>query len=134
MAAAGFLFLLVLLGQDSLHHVANFGDVGQIYFRCNRLRGPRSRSAVGGGMGSVLKMRANLIGFVILNRAGVGLAFAQAELRQHVKYLTALDFHLSREIVDSNLTHPPLFEKCCPKPLVAHSYLSAMVCGTSIIA
>ena len=134
MAAAGFLFLLVLLGQDSLHHVANFGDVGQIYFRCNRLRGPRSRSAVGGGMGSVLKMRANLIGFVILNRAGVGFDSGDAELRENVDNCARLDFQLARKIVDSNLTHPPLFEKCCPKPLVAHSYLSAMVCGTSIIA
>jgi hypothetical protein len=65
----------------------------------------------------------------------VGLACAQAELRQYVKNLTALDFHLAREIVDSNLTHPPLFEICYPKPLVAHSYLMALAAlQTSIIA
>jgi hypothetical protein len=39
----------------------------------------------------------------------VSFAGAQAKLRQYVKNLTALDFHLAREIVDSNLTHPPLF-------------------------
>ena len=62
----------------------------------------------------------------ILQGTGVGLAAAQAEFRQYVKNLPALDFHLAREIVDTNLTHPPLFKMCCPKPLVAHSYLVAM--------
>jgi hypothetical protein len=42
------------------------------------------------------------------------LAFTQAELSQHVKNLPALDFHLAREIVDSNLAHPPLFKTCYP--------------------
>jgi hypothetical protein len=40
----------------------------------------------------------------------VGLAGGQAEFRQYVKNLPALDFHLAREIVDTNLTHPPLFK------------------------
>ena len=31
---------------------------------------------------------------------------------KYVKNLPALDFHLSREIVDTNLTHPPLFKIC----------------------
>ena len=62
----------------------------------------------------------------VLQRTGVGLAGGQAELRQYVENLPALDFHLAREIVDSNLTHPPLFKLCCPKPLVAHSYLMAL--------
>jgi hypothetical protein len=39
----------------------------------------------------------------------VSLAAIQAEFRQYVKNLLALDFHLAREIVDPNLTHPPLF-------------------------
>jgi hypothetical protein len=56
----------------------------------------------------------------------MGLACAQAELRQNVKNLPALDFHLAREIVDTNLTHPPLFRFCYPKPLVAHGYLMAL--------
>jgi hypothetical protein len=56
----------------------------------------------------------------------MGLASGQTELCQYVKNLPALDFHLAREIVDSNLTHPPLFKWCYPKPLVAHSYLVAL--------
>jgi hypothetical protein len=67
--------------------------------------------------GAVSELRANFLGFVLLKRAGVGLARCQAEFRQHVKNLAALDFQLSREIVDSNLTHPPLFRNCYPKPI-----------------
>ncbi len=63
------------------------------------------------------QLRANLLRLVFLQRTGVGLAAGQAELRQYVKNLPALDFHLACEIVDSNLTHPPLFKICCPKPL-----------------
>jgi hypothetical protein len=65
----------------------------------------------------------------------VGLASSQTKLRQYVENLTALDLHLAREIVNSNLTHPPLFDFCCPKPLVAHSYLMALaVLKASVIA
>jgi hypothetical protein len=73
-------------------------------------------------------MRTDLVGLMVFDRAGVGLAFTQAEFSQHVKNLTALDFHLSREIVNSNLAHPPLFRMCYPKPLVAHGYLMALAC------
>jgi hypothetical protein len=79
-------------------------------------------------------MRANLIGLIFLQRTGVGFARGQAELCQYIKNLPTLDFHLAREIVDTNLTHPPLFKICRPKPLVAHSYLMALaVRRTSVI-
>jgi hypothetical protein len=60
-------------------------------------------------------MRANLIRLRLLERTGVGLAAGQAEFRQYVENLPALDFHLAREIVDTNLTHPPLFKNLLPK-------------------
>jgi hypothetical protein len=63
----------------------------------------------------MLELCANLFGFMLFNGAGVRLASSQAELSQNVKNLAALDFQLSREIVDSNLTHPPLFRYCYPK-------------------
>jgi hypothetical protein len=56
----------------------------------------------------------------------MGLAAGQAEFRQYVKNLPALDFHLACEIVDTNLTHPPLFEFTAQSRLGAHSYLVAM--------
>jgi hypothetical protein len=63
----------------------------------------------------------------------MGLARGQAKLRQYVKNLPTLDFHLAREIVDTNLTHPPLFKLCYPKPLVAHSYLMALAAHKTFV-
>jgi hypothetical protein len=62
-------------------------------------------------------MRTHLLRLVILNGTRVRkLALTQAQFRQYVKDLPAFDFHLAREIVDSNLAHPPLFRICYPKP------------------
>src|ERR1700733_15920840 len=84
--------------------------------------------------GAPLKLCAYLLRFMSLKGARVCLSLGQAKFRQYVKYLTALDFQLACEIVDSNLAHPPLFGICYPKPLVAHSYLVALAASTSIIA
>jgi hypothetical protein len=126
VAATGLGFLFLLFGKNRLHHVAGLGNVGQINLGCNGLGSARGSAAVGAGPRSALEVRANFLGLMFLDGTGVGLAFSQAKLRQHVKDLTAFDFHLACEIVDSNLTHPPLFEICYPKPLVAHSYLMAL--------
>ena len=142
MASTRFSFSFLLLGENGFHYVAGLGDVGEINLWLNALRRPRGRGvSVAGCAASALKLRANLFRLVRLQRTGVGLAISQTELRQYVKDLTALDFHLACEIVDSNLTHPPLFRMCYPKPLVAHSYLMALAAalggsirGTSIIA
>jgi len=61
-----------------------------------------------------MNMRANLLRLVRFERTGVRFAGSQAELLQYVKNLLALDFHLSREIVDTNLAHPPLFNSVPP--------------------
>jgi hypothetical protein len=87
----------------------------------------------------MLEVPANLVGFMLLDRTRVSLALTQTEFREHIKNLSALDFQLAREIVNSNLAHPPLFRICCLKPLVAprsptadfcrwggHSYLMAL--------
>jgi hypothetical protein len=117
MALPGLLFFLLLVGQNSLQNVAGLGDMGEINLGCNGLRGARGRGAVAARPRSTLKMRAHLLRLVVFQRTGVGLAAGQAEFRQYVKNLPALDFHLAREIVDPNLTHPPLFKICFPKPL-----------------
>ena len=39
----------------------------------------------------------------------MGLAFAQTQTSQSIEDLFTLDFQLARQIVNSNLTHPPLF-------------------------
>jgi hypothetical protein len=127
MALASLRLVFLLLCQNGLHHVAGLGDVREINLGRNCLgRARRRTAAVARCPRSTLKLRTNFVSLVVFNRTGVGLALTQAELRQHVKNLTAFDFHLAREIVDSNLTHPPLFKICYPMPLVAHGYLVAM--------
>ena len=64
----------------------------------------------------MLEVRADLISLVILDRTRVSFTLTQTEFSEHVKNLTAFDFHLTREIVNSNLAHPPLFRMCYPKP------------------
>jgi hypothetical protein len=99
----------------------------EIDFWSDALRGTRTRGAgVAARSRSMRNMRAYLLRLMLLQRTGVGLAAGQAEFRQYIKNLPTLDFHLAREIVDSNLTHPPLFEICYPSRLVAHSYLMAL--------
>jgi hypothetical protein len=125
MSLASLLLLSLLGGQNCLHHIPRLGDVRQVDFRRHALLGARDGGTpVASRLGSAIKMNANLLCLVILQRTGVGLAAVQAEFHQYVKNLTALDFHLAREIVDSNLTHPPLFENATqsPQSLIATSW------------
>jgi hypothetical protein len=127
VAPARFSLFFLLFRQNSLEHVAGLGDMRKINLGRNAL----GRARLSGGTlaacpSSALEVQADLLRFVLFQRTGVGLAASQAELRQYVKNLSALDFHLACEIVDSNLTHPPLFTMCYPKPLVAHGYLMAL--------
>jgi hypothetical protein len=107
--ARRFLFFL-LLGKNSLQYVARLGDMREVNFGSYRLgRARRYSASVAARAHSTLKMRTHLLRFVRLQGTGMGFACAQAKLRQNVKNLPALDFHLACEIVDTNLTHPPLF-------------------------
>jgi hypothetical protein len=115
MRVPGFFLFFLFLGQDGLQHIAWLRDMREIDFRRYPLWRARRRCAcMARGARSSLKLSANLIRLVPLQRTGVRLAGAQAEFRQNVKNLPALDFHLAREIVDPNLTHPPLFRICSP--------------------
>ena len=77
---------------------------------------PRDSAALSSRTRVALKVRANLFRLVRFQRTGMGLPRAHSELRQYVKNLSALDFQLARKIVDSNLTHPPLFKSCRQNP------------------
>jgi hypothetical protein len=105
----GFLFLL--LGLYGLQDVAGLGNMREIDLGRDGLRGARGRRA---GLARVprfpLELRAHLLGLMLFQRTGVGLAAVQAEFGKYVKNLLTLDLQLARENVDSNLTHPPLFE------------------------
>jgi hypothetical protein len=127
MALPSVLLFLMLGGENRLERVARLGNVGEINLGGNRLGSARRIAA---GMASVpgaaTEMHADLFGLVFLQRTGVGLALGQTEFRQYVKNLPTLDFYFACKIVNSNLTHPPLFKLCCPCPLVAHGYLLAV--------
>jgi hypothetical protein len=107
------ILFFLLFGQDGLHHIAGLGDMREINFRRNRLLAARGRARRSEPL-AARQMPTHLLRFIGLKRTRVGFAGAQAELRQYVENLSALDFHLAREIVDSNLAHPPLFRTCCP--------------------
>ena len=117
VASARRRFVLLLLGQNCLERIAGLGDVRKVNLGLNGLRRPRrSCPRMGSRPSPALKLCAHPIGFIRLQGAGVRLAFTKAELRQYVENLATLDFHLACEIVDSYLTHPPLFTLCYPKP------------------
>jgi hypothetical protein len=134
MALPCFLLFPLLGGENRLERIAGLGDVGQIDLGSYRLWGARGTAAsMARGPGAATKMRADLFRLVLLQRTGMGLALGQAEFRQYVKNLPALDFHLACKIVNSNLTHPPLFDVCFSKPLNAHSCLVVLAAADACV-
>jgi hypothetical protein len=134
VALPSVLLLFLLGGENRLERVAGLGDMGEVNFWGDRLRRTRGSAAgVASGPGAATEMRADLFGLVLFQRTGVGLALGQTEFRQYVKNLPTLDFHFACKIVNSNLTHPPLFDVCYSKPLVAHSCLVALAAADASI-
>jgi hypothetical protein len=88
----------------------------QINLRGKGLRRTRRACAGVAPLAPMLEVRADLVSLVILDRTRVSFTLTKAEFSEHVKNLTAFDFHLTREIVNSNLAHPPLFRICYPMP------------------
>lgn len=111
---ARFIFLFLFLGQDCLQHIAGLGDVRQIDFGHNASRALAARCAACRGPGPACKVRANSIRLVSLERAGVRFAALNAQLRKNVENRARLDFQFFREIVNTNLAHPPLFTSVLP--------------------
>jgi hypothetical protein len=134
---ACLFFIFLFLGQEGLHHIARFGDVRKIDLGDNGFRGVAAgrRACMRAVPRFPRKVRTNLLSLVQLQRTGVRLACRNAELRKNVENRSRLYFQLFREIVDTNLTHPPLFKISYPMHLVAHSYLVALaVRQSSVVA
>jgi hypothetical protein len=62
-----------------------------------------------GGVRFTTVIAAQLIGFVFVDRTGVGDFFGNAEFVQLVDDLARLYFQLPRQLIDSNLTHIEAF-------------------------
>jgi hypothetical protein len=58
-------------------------------------------------------MRAYFFRFIVFKRTRMRLLLGDTHFRQRVKNRFAFDFQFSSQIVNSNLTHPPL----CPSGL-----------------
>jgi hypothetical protein len=100
-----------LFPDNRFEHISRFRDVRQINLGLYSL-GFSAAGAGGlcGGMtlASPLEMGANLLRLVFFERAGVRLLFGNADFLQNIEDRLAFDFQFSGQIVDSNLTHPPL--------------------------
>ena len=114
-------FLLLLL-QDGLQHIARFGDVRQIDLGLGRSFGARSARCSGL---AALQICAHTISLVILKRAGVRFLLGDSYSIENIKNRLALDFQFTRQIIDSNFTHPSLCP-CFPSPLASHCELLAV--------
>jgi hypothetical protein len=109
-------FLFLLLGLNGFQHIAGLGDVRQIDLGndgwCAVTAGPscgmRCRPRF------LRKMRTNLIRLVAFERTGVRFARSHTEFRKNVENRARLYFQFFREIVDTNLAHPPLFSSVPP--------------------
>ena len=78
-------FLFLLFGQNGLHHIAGLGDVREVDLGDDGLPGVAGRCCarrVSRGLRVLPKTRANLLGFVRLERAGVRLDASHAEFRK----------------------------------------------------
>jgi hypothetical protein len=108
---ACLFFFFLLLGQEGLHHIARLGNVRKIDLGDDGFRGVAAgrRACMRGVPRFPRKVRTNLLSLVQFQRTGVRLACRNAELRKNVENRSRLYFQLFREIVNTNLTHPPLF-------------------------
>jgi hypothetical protein len=108
-------FLLLRYGAQHISRARNMREVDlglDLFFAASSTGGfRRTRRRVG----SAAEMFAHQVRFVIFQGTGVRLLLRHAHRGQHVKNFLALDFQLTGQIVDSNLTHPPSFPFLMPR-------------------
>jgi hypothetical protein len=102
--SAARLRLCLFALQNGLQRIARLRDPGQV----ERRSGICLRSAGSPGA-AILKVIADLLRLIRLDRTRVRLRLGHADRRQSVQYGPALDLKLSCKIVDSNFAHPSLF-------------------------
>jgi hypothetical protein len=95
--------------QDRFQRVARLGDVREVKLRLqlifasgttrSRPRRPISTT--------LLEMRLHLLRFFYADGTGVCFLFGDTDLGENVQDGLTLDFQFSRQVIDSNLIHPP---------------------------
>ena len=108
----------LLLIKNGLQHVSRLGDMRQVNlgfdFIGAGMRGAR-RLPRAVPVPRAFEVCTNLFSFVLFERAGMRLLLGDADFSQHIENGFAFDFQFSGQIVNSNLTHPPLCSsELCP--------------------
>ena len=68
----------------------------------------RSRGPAGGRrLAGRAETRSHFFRFMLFKGTGMTLLLGDSDFRKHVENRLTLDFQFSRQIVDSNLAHPP---------------------------
>ena len=100
----------VSLLLDRAQNISRTGDVRQIDLGLEIVlaaTGACGLCTAGGLVGVRLEIFADQHCLMLFDRAGVRFLFGNTDGSQSVKNRLALDFQLARQIVDSNLAHPP---------------------------
>jgi hypothetical protein len=101
----GYSFLL----RDRAQHVSRPRNIRQVNLGLDAfvaMCGTRSLRRTRRSLGAAAEMLPHQFRFVIFQRTGVRFLLRHAHRGQHVKNFLALDFQLTGQIIDSNLTHP----------------------------
>jgi hypothetical protein len=103
--------------RDGAQHVARPRNIRQVnlgldlFFAASATRSLRRTWR---RLGAAAQMFPHQFRFVLFQRTGVRLLLGNAHRGQHVKNFLALDFQLTGQIIDSNLTHPFSFPLLVP--------------------
>jgi hypothetical protein len=95
---------------DRPQNVSRTGDIRQIDLGLDLVFGASGAGSLR-GCGGFFRMSAEILAdqhrLVLFDGAGVRLLLGYSDFGERVKNSLALDFQLPRQIVDSNLAHPP---------------------------
>jgi hypothetical protein len=106
-----------LLTDDGFQDIARLGNLRKVNLGLDAVGfGAAGTGRLGGGLGFAGASNAgtHLFGFVLFDGTGMGLLLGDADFNQGIENDLALDFQLSGQIVDSNLTHPPFLSSDRP--------------------
>jgi hypothetical protein len=109
----GYSFLL----RDGAQHVSRPRNIRQIDLGLDSfvaVGGARSLRRTRRSLRASAEMFPHQFRFVIFQRTGVRFLLRNTHRGQHVKNFLALDFQLTGQVIDSNLTHPLSFPLLVP--------------------
>lgn len=100
-----------MLLADGIQNIARPGNIGEVDLSLDLVRAAGARRLRGSlrFSGGLAKVGAHFLRFVLFNRTGMRLLLGDPDQFKNIEKSFAFDFQFPRQIVDSNLAHPPLF-------------------------